>query len=109
MKTLNTPIILRVILFSCLLFVSLPETAQACAFCGKYKVTGVEKGDVLHVRGGPSNDEPVIGALPYNGVNIEMGGKCKENGWCTIKFFGVDEAWVNTKYLIRIDGETYKY
>ena len=71
--------------------------AEACAFCGKYQVIGVESWDTLNVRSGPSASHQKVGALPFNGRNIRMAGQCVGK-WCTIKFFGT-KAWVNTDYL----------
>ncbi len=73
--------------------------AEACAFCGKYQVAGVESWDVLNVRSGPSASYKKVGALPYNGRNIKLAGQC-DGKWCTIKFFDT-KAWVNTNYLMQ--------
>ncbi|MEM7425017.1 MAG: SH3 domain-containing protein [Pseudomonadota bacterium] len=72
-------------------------SAEACAFCGKYQVIGVESWDVLNVRSGPSASHQKVGALPFNGRNIRLAGDCSGK-WCTIKFFGTS-AWVNTDFL----------
>ena len=77
---------------------ALTSQAEACAFCGTYQVAGVESWDVLNVRSGPSASHQKVGALPYNGQNIQLAGQC-DGKWCTIKFFGT-KAWVNTDYLL---------
>ncbi|MGI9412333.1 MAG: SH3 domain-containing protein [Hyphomicrobiales bacterium] len=77
--------------------VTLPTVASACAFCGTYRVVGVEVWDVLNIRSGPSVRFQVVGAMPPDAVGVVITGPCEGN-WCRISYFA-KSGWVNTNYL----------
>jgi hypothetical protein len=62
-----------------------------------FRVAGVEAGDSLNVRGGPSEYHPAVGSLPADGRGIQIIGACLDS-WCPIQRGGV-VGWVNRYYL----------
>jgi len=67
-----------------------------------YRVWGVETGDVLNVRRGPSEVHPQIAGIPPTGRRVEITGRCQAD-WCPIRY-GKIKGWVNSYYLVE-DGQ----
>ncbi|MFM7083742.1 MAG: SH3 domain-containing protein [Hyphomicrobium sp.] len=63
---------------------------------GRYMVvSGVENGDTLNIRSGPSLDQSIVGEIPQN--SNKLLGPCM-NFWCKIQYKNV-YGWVNRFYL----------
>lgn len=73
-----------------------------------FHVAGVDPGDALNVRSGPSEFHQTVGRLPPEGRGVQIIGVCRDV-WCPIQHGGV-VGWVNRYYLvedelpIEIDG-----
>jgi SH3 domain-containing protein len=61
------------------------------------RVAGVEMGDELNVRNGPSEFHEPLGTIPSDGRGIRIVGDC-HGSWCPIHF-GHLQGWVNANYL----------
>lgn len=62
-----------------------------------FRVSGVEVGDKLNVRSGPSEYHAAIGAIPADARKVRITGTCREL-WCPVRH-GRLEGWVNRYYL----------
>jgi hypothetical protein len=62
-----------------------------------FRVSGVEVGDKLNVRSGPSEYHAAIGAIPADARKVRITGTCREL-WCPVRH-GHLEGWVNRYYL----------
>lgn len=62
-----------------------------------YRVAGVEAGDTLNVRSGPSEYHQALGAIPADGRMVRITGTCREL-WCPVRH-GRLKGWVNRYYL----------
>lgn len=62
-----------------------------------FAVSGLENGDTLNIRSGPSLDQAIVGEIPQNSINIKFIGPCM-NFWCRIQYKNVF-GWVNRYYL----------
>jgi hypothetical protein len=71
-------------------------SSSAAAF--RYRVTGVQAGDVLNVRRGPSEEHEQIGGIPPKGRSVEIVGRCYAD-WCPVRY-GKIRGWVNSYYLV---------
>jgi Bacterial SH3 domain len=73
-----------------------------------FHVAGVDAGDTLNVRSGPSEYHQAVGRLSPEGRGVQIIGVCRDV-WCPIQHGGV-VGWVNRYYLaederpIEIDG-----
>ena len=67
-------------------------------------VSGVENGDVLNMRQGPSSDEPVVATIAPGSRGVRIIGPCA-GMWCRVKF-ETSEGWVNRSYLVYEIPET---
>jgi hypothetical protein len=63
-----------------------------------YRVANVARDDVLNVRGGPSADDAVVGALKAEQQGITLAGECQSR-WCPIAH-GDTNGWVNAAFLV---------
>ena len=66
-----------------------------------YRVVKVKNNDMLWIRAKAGIKSEKIGAIPYDGKNIQITGnevKLKKSSWVPIKYKGV-EGWVNRGYL----------
>lgn len=66
-----------------------------------YRVTGVSRRDVLYIRPAPGNLKVRLGAIPPDGVGIEVTGPGKRSGkslWLPIRYEGTS-GWVNSRFL----------
>jgi len=64
------------------------------------RVIGVQRGDVLWIRAGPSANHRKVGSVPFDGRGINNLG-CRSFGqsfWCQVKYRGV-VGWSNGRYL----------
>lgn len=65
-----------------------------------FRVVGVQRGDVLWIRSGPSAGNSKVGAIPYDARGITNLG-CRDFGnriWCEVSYRGVT-GWSNGRYL----------
>lgn len=62
-----------------------------------FRVSGVEVGDKLNVRSGPSEYHAAIGAIAANARKVRITGTCREL-WCPVRH-GQLVGWVNRYYL----------
>jgi len=67
-----------------------------------FRVYGVEYGDHLNVRSGPSEYHTPIGAIGREGRGVEIVGECRDL-WCPIRY-GQLSGWVNRYYLAEEGG-----
>jgi len=68
-----------------------------------YRIIKVKNDDMLWIRSEPSIDSHELGAIPYDGVDIQVTGeveKIKKTRWVPIKYKGI-EGWVNRAFLER--------
>lgn len=72
-----------------------PKASEAIAV--SFRVAGVEPGDILNVRSGPSEDYPPVGGIPPASRAVEIVGPCRD-AWCPIRH-GRVSGWVNRYYL----------
>ncbi len=66
-----------------------------------YRVFKVKEDDMLWIRSTPKLNSKKVGAIPYNGIDIQMTGAEKTVGksrWVAIKYKDI-EGWVNRAYL----------
>lgn len=68
-----------------------------------FRVVGVAKGDVLHMRSSPSADAPTAGAIPADASGIARVGECKT--WCQVRY-GSIVGWVNRRHLASVSTST---
>lgn len=71
--------------------------SAAAAFAKSQDVRGVEWGDVLNVRKGPSAKSALIGAIPYDGRGVEVTGAAKK-GWVRVSYRDLN-GYVLAKFL----------
>jgi uncharacterized protein YraI len=71
--------------------------AAPAALAGSQDVTGVEWGDVLNVRTQPKANAPIAGAIPYDGVDVEVTSPANK-GWVKVTYRDVS-GYVLAKYL----------
>jgi uncharacterized membrane protein len=62
-----------------------------------FDVTGVEWGDVLNVRSGPSPKAALVGAIPYDGRGVDVSGQ-PARGWVRVRYRDIG-GYVLAKYL----------
>lgn len=62
-----------------------------------FRVSGVEEGDKLNVRSGPSEYHGAVGAIPARARGVQIVGVCRDL-WCPIRH-GRLTGWVNRYYL----------
>jgi uncharacterized protein YraI len=68
-----------------------------------YRIVKVKNDDMLWIRSEPRADSDQLGAIPYDGVDIQITGnvkKVKKTRWVPIKYRGI-EGWVNRAFLER--------
>jgi len=70
-----------------------------------FRVYGVEYGDHLNVRSGPSEYHTPIGAISREGRGVQIVGDCRDL-WCPIRY-GQLSGWVNRYYLAE-EGSTQR-
>jgi Bacterial SH3 domain len=61
------------------------------------RVAGVEMGDELNVRSGPSELHETLGTIPSDGRGVHIVGDCN-GSWCPVHY-GYLRGWVNANYL----------
>jgi len=71
------------------------ESSEATRF--PFRVAGVNVGDTLNVRGGPSEFHAAVGSISPTGRGVRIIGGCREL-WCPIRY-GRVVGWVNRYYL----------
>lgn len=71
--------------------------AAAALHPPSFNVFGVDDGDVLNMRSGPSEEHPIVGMIPPDGSGVRLLGPCVDL-WCQIQF-GDARGWVNRYYL----------
>ena len=79
-----------------------PGTAES----EPYAVVGVASDDLLNVRSGPGVDRPVVGTIPFYGMDVRVAGKGQQAGdalWVPVRYQDV-AGWVNNNYLARQVG-----
>jgi hypothetical protein len=74
------------------------STESAPAAAPAYRVANVARDDVLNIRGGPSADDEIVGALEAEQQGIRLAGECRER-WCPITHGDVN-GWVNAAFLV---------
>jgi uncharacterized protein YraI len=62
-----------------------------------FRVTGVDAGDQLNVRSGPSQYHAAVGGIPADARKVRITGTCHEL-WCPVRH-GRVTGWVNRYYL----------
>jgi SH3 domain-containing protein len=62
-----------------------------------FRVAGVEFGDQLNVRNGPSEYHPAVGTIPADARKVKITGTCRDL-WCPVRHGNI-EGWVNRFYL----------
>jgi Bacterial SH3 domain len=67
------------------------------AIAVSFRVAGVEPGDILNVRSGPSEEYPPVGGIPPASRAVQIVGPCRD-AWCPIRH-GRVSGWVNRYYL----------
>jgi len=67
-----------------------------------FRVYGVEYGDHLNVRSGPSEYHTPVGAISREGRGVQIVGECRDL-WCPIRY-GELSGWVNRYYLAEEGG-----
>jgi uncharacterized protein YraI len=79
--------------------VDLPGRAAAPARerDGGHCVMGVQPGDTLRIRSGPSAEEREIGGIPPDACGVTIGGPCR-GAWCPVTYRGI-RGWSNASYL----------
>ena len=68
-----------------------------------YRIVKVKNDDMLWIRSEPHTDSDQLGAIPYDGVDIQLNGevtKFKKTHWMPIKYKGI-KGWVNRAFLER--------
>lgn len=70
-----------------------------------FRVYGVEYGDHLNVRSGPSEYHTPVGAISREGRGVQIVGECRDL-WCPIRY-GQLSGWVNRYYLAE-EGTTQR-
>jgi uncharacterized protein YraI len=66
-----------------------------------YRIVKVRSDDMLWIRSEPQADSDQLGAIPYDGVDVQITGnvkKVKKTRWVPIKYKGI-EGWVNRAFL----------
>ena len=76
---------------------SVTGSDQASAQTGPYRIVDVEQNDSLNVRGGPSSEHSVVGAIPPTARGVRGKGACV-GSWCPVQYGGVT-GWVAQRYL----------
>ena len=69
---------------------------------GPYAVTGVAVNDVLNIRSGAGNGQPIVGSFPYNTVNVMLTGPTASSdgaAWVEVQNPAGGTGWVNSLYL----------
>ena len=82
--------------------VAAPPNAAGTRQQDLFRVVGVDLGDVLNVRGGPSADHEIVGAIMPEATGVRLVGPCL-SVWCPVSHRGV-AGWVNRMYLARDTG-----
>jgi hypothetical protein len=67
------------------------------------RVAGVEMGDELNVRSGPSEFHETLGAIPSESRGVHIVGNCN-GSWCPVRY-GYLRGWVNANYLAEDHAE----
>jgi uncharacterized protein YraI len=62
-----------------------------------FRVAGVDSGDTLNVRSGPSEFHAAVGGIPPEGRGVRIIGACQDV-WCPVRH-GRMVGWVNSFYL----------
>jgi hypothetical protein len=73
------------------------QNVQSAKQAQLFRVAGVELGDKLYVRSGPSEFHPAVGGIPSDGRKVKIIGECREL-WCPVRH-GSIVGWVNRYYL----------
>lgn len=85
-------------LVAMLTLLALPAGRPPAAVAAEqFRVVGVNRPDVLNIRGGPSARHDIVGTIPPGAGGIAGLGQCQA-GWCRIRF-GSIEGWVNARYI----------
>ena len=82
-----------------------PEAVAQQPARPSFRVYGVEYGDHLNVRSGPSEYHAPVGAISRDGRGVEIVGACRDL-WCPIRY-GQLSGWVNRYYLAE-EGSTQR-
>jgi hypothetical protein len=69
-----------------------------------FRVAGVDAGDILNVRSGPSEAYPPVGGIPPASRSVVIVGPCRDT-WCPIRH-GHVSGWVNRYYLAAERSDT---
>ncbi len=67
----------------------------------EFRVVNVQSGDVLNVRSGPGVENEIVGALPSDGMGVQITGAGAAIGdtiWVPVRY-GALTGWVNFDYL----------
>ena len=78
--------------------------AAQSALPALYDVTGVASNDVLNVRAAPSGSAPIIGALSYRQLNVEV-VRLNDSGRWGLVNMGEQSGWTSMSYLARVPGQ----
>lgn len=70
----------------------------APSFAATYQVTGVEWGDVLYIRASASPKAAIVGAIPYNGQDIDVIGTPSRALWTQVTYRDL-KGFVAAKHL----------
>ena len=77
--------------------VKAPASAPSAVRGPRYTVVRVAAADVLNVRGGPSAEHDIVGAIPPQSRGVEITGDCRSI-WCPVRHAQV-AGWVNRMFL----------
>ncbi|MEM9330988.1 MAG: SH3 domain-containing protein [Pseudomonadota bacterium] len=63
-------------------------------------VVRVKPGSALNMRAGPSTTYGIVGTIPFDACDVEIGSSCQK-GWCGVRHGGTNGSvgWVNVNYL----------
>jgi hypothetical protein len=69
-------------------------------------VVDVASDDVLNVRARPGVAHPIVGTIPFYGIDVEVhaGGQEVDGSWWVPVQYGEVTGWVNSRYLARQVG-----
>jgi hypothetical protein len=73
---------------------------------GRFAVVRVASNDLLNVRSGPGVAYPIVGTIPYHGLDVEVHAGAREvkgRWWVPVQYEDVT-GWVNSNYLARQAG-----
>lgn len=86
----------------------LPTEPPVGPVLGPFAVAGVASDDVLNVRAAPGVGQPIVGTIPYYGLDVSVRAGAQEvdgSWWVPVEYEDVT-GWANNSYLARQVGRT---